>query len=96
MATVRAFKGLRFTEKAGDISELVCPPYDIISEDERKQYIEKNPCNIIRLELPKDGADPYAEAARVLGELESQGKLAFDDQPAFYIYEIEFKAQGKK
>ena len=96
MATVRAFKGLRFTEKAGDISELVCPPYDIISEDERKQYIEKNPCNIIRLELPRDGADPYAEAARVLGELESQGKLAFDDQPAFYIYEIEFTALGKK
>lgn len=96
MATVRAFKGLRFTEKAGNISELVCPPYDIISEDERKQYIEKNPCNIIRLELPKDGTDPYAEAARVLEEMKSQGKLAFDEQPAFYIYEIEFKALGKK
>ena len=96
MATVRAFKGLRFTDKAGNISELVCPPYDIISEDERKQYIEKNPCNIIRLELPKDGTDPYAEAARVLEEMKSQGKLAFDEQPAFYIYEIEFKALGKK
>lgn len=96
MATVKAFKGLRFTEKAGNISELVCPPYDIISEDERKQYIEKNPYNIIRLELPKDGTDPYAEAARVLEEMKSQGKLAFDEQPAFYIYEIEFKASDKK
>lgn len=96
MATVKAFKGLRFTEKAGDISELICPPYDIISEDDRRRYIEKNPCNIIRLELPKDGTDPYAEAARVLGELKKQGKLAFDGQPGFYIYEIEFAADGRK
>ena len=68
MAEIRPFKALRFdTEKAGNIQELVCPPYDIISEEQRQNYIAKNPYNIIRLELPK-GDDPYGEASKVLDE----------------------------
>ena len=44
MAEIRAFKALRFdTEKAGAIEELVCPPYDIISEEQRQEYIYRNP-----------------------------------------------------
>ena len=39
MAIVKPFKGLRFQSSAGAINELVCPPYDIISEEERKQFI---------------------------------------------------------
>ena len=90
MATVKAFKGLRFTQKAGDISELICPPYDIINDAEREEYIAKNPANIIRLELPKEGENPYERAAEVLKELENQGKIALDSADCFYIYEIDF------
>ena len=33
MAEIKGYKGLRFNcEKAGKIEELVCPPYDIISD----------------------------------------------------------------
>ena len=94
MATVKAFKALRFTQKAGDISELVCPPYDIISEEERREYIEKNPCNIIRLELPKEGSDPYAEAEKVLCDWRDNGLMEKDGQEGLYIYEIQFKVNG--
>ena len=45
-------------EKAGDIGKLCCPPYDIISDSEREEFIKENPYNIIRLELPK-GENPY-------------------------------------
>ena len=31
MAEIKGFKGLRYTEKAGDIGQLCCPPYDIIN-----------------------------------------------------------------
>lgn len=64
MADIRPFRALRFTERAGDIRELTCPPYDIISESQRLSYLARNPHNIIRLELPRDGADPYAAAGR--------------------------------
>ena len=40
MAEIRPFRALRFdTEKAGKIEELVCPPYDIISETDYSLFI---------------------------------------------------------
>ena len=57
MAEIQPFRGLRFTEKAGDIGALTCPPYDIISEEQRQAYLQGNPCNVIRLELPREGED---------------------------------------
>ena len=72
IAEIKAFKALRFTEKAGEIAELCCPPYDIISEEQRLEFLKKNEHNIIRLELPK-GDDPYKEAANVLAYWEENG-----------------------
>ena len=51
MADIKAFRALRYDlAKAGDISELTCAPYDIISEEQRLEYLRRNPYNIIRLE----------------------------------------------
>ena len=67
MAEIRPFRALRYNlEQAGSIQELTCPPYDIISEEQRREYLSRNGCNIIRLELPKEGENPYEEAARTL------------------------------
>lgn len=42
MAEIKAFRGMRYnTEKAGEISQLCCPPYDIISEEQRLGYISE-------------------------------------------------------
>ncbi|MBQ1507566.1 MAG: DUF1015 family protein, partial [Ruminococcus sp.] len=44
MAVVKPFRGIRYnTEVAGDISQLCCPPYDIISDEQRKEFILQNP-----------------------------------------------------
>lgn len=58
MAEIRPFRALRFTEKAGALQELTCPPYDIISESQRLAYLKRNPHNIIRLELPQRWREP--------------------------------------
>ncbi len=95
MADIKAFKGMRFnTDKAGDIAELCCPPYDIISEEERLGFIAENENNIIRLELPK-GDNPYEDAAAILKDFEDKGVLIREDSPAIYVYEEEFTAYGK-
>lgn len=94
MAEIRPFRALRFTEAAGPLSEVVCPPYDIISEEQRHGYLARNPNNIIRLELPREGADPYAAAGEVLNRMLAEGILAQDTAPALYIYEIEFLLDG--
>lgn len=96
MAHVIPFSAVRFTEKAGDIAALTCPPYDIISEEQRTAYLATNPHNIIRLELPRDGADPYAVAGDVLKTWLADGVLAKDPAAAFYIYDITFTVGEEK
>ena len=41
MAIVRPFQGMRFTEAAGNTGELCCPPYDVLSAEEKKAYLKK-------------------------------------------------------
>ena len=96
MADIRAFRGLRFTEKAGEISALTCPPYDIISEQQRLAYLEKNGNNIIRLELPRDGENPYAQAGETLKKWMNEEILKLDEKENIYVYEEEFDANGKR
>lgn len=96
MAIIKAYKGMRFNcDKAGKIDELVCPPYDIISDEQREEYIKTNPRNIIRLELPK-GDDRYNQASDILNDWLEKGILEKEDKPAIYIYEEEFTAYGKR
>ena len=94
MAEVKPYKGLRFRCKnAGNIDELVCPPYDIISEEQRCAYLQQNPHNIIRLELPK-GETPYATAGETLESWLECGILQIEEKPSLYIYEEEFTVGG--
>lgn len=90
MAEIKAFKGMRYTDKAGKIDELVCPPYDIISEKERGQFIARNEHNMIRLELPR-GEEPYKEAGETLNKWLDEEFLKLDMNEGIYIYEMEFK-----
>lgn len=98
MAEIKAFKGLRFTDKAGSINEVCCPPYDIISIEQKKGYLAKNPHNIIRLELPKTAEDTdeaYAKAGECLNEWLDGKILKCDEKPGIYIYEMCFDALGE-
>ena len=80
MAEIKAFRGMRYnTEKAGEISQLCCPPYDIISEEQRLGYISENEYNIIRLELPKEGENPYQTAREILDMWRNRGVLVSEE-----------------
>lgn len=95
MAEIRGFRGLRFqTEKAGSIDTLCCPPYDIISEEQRLAYLARNPYNIIRLELPK-GEDPYLQAGEILSSWLKEEILKQDEEESIYIYEESFEHKGE-
>ena len=97
MAVIKPFRGMRYnTSKAGEISTLCCPPYDIISEQQRLDYISQNQYNVIRLELPKEGKDPYSNASDILNMWKERGVLIYEEKPAIYIYEEEFTAYGER
>ena len=90
MADIRAFHAMRYTKSAGEAKELTCPPYDIISEAERAAFLERNPHNVIRLELPR-GEEPYKTAGKTLHTWLSDGTLRCDKDAGLYIYEEDFK-----
>ncbi len=96
MAEIKAFKGMRYTDSGGSLNTLVCPPYDIISDAQRESYIEKNPYNIIRLELPKGGDERYREAGDTLDKWLDGEILACDGEDGVYVYEMQFTANGAK
>ena len=97
MAVIKPFKGMRFdTEKAGEAKKLCCPPYDIISEEQRKAFVAQNEYNVIRLELPKEGDDVYTRAGEILNLWRDRGVLIHEEKPAIYIYEMEFNAYNQR
>jgi uncharacterized protein (DUF1015 family) len=81
MAVVKPFRALRYDEgKAGPLPELVAPPYDVVSDEEREAYRARSPHNVVHLTLP----DSEDEAARLQREWSESGVLARDDEPAFW------------
>lgn len=98
MAEIKPFRGVRFTQKAGIMEELLCPPYDVINEQQRSQYLQKNENNIVRVELPVDEEgveDKYAKAADILNVWIADGIMARDPNPSLYVYEEQYTLHGE-
>jgi uncharacterized protein (DUF1015 family) len=92
MATITPFKGIVYNQaKAGSISSLICPPYDIISPAEQQALYRKNPHNVVRLEygLESPGDTPednrYTRAAALLDEWFKADILRQSETPAIYV-----------
>lgn len=96
MAEIKAFKGMRYTTEGGNLNTLVCPPYDIISDTQRDEYVKENPYNIIRLELPKGDDKCYCEAGDTLRSWLDKKILACDEKDSIYVYEMLFNVNGEK
>jgi uncharacterized protein (DUF1015 family) len=94
MADVRPLPGIRYADEA-HLAALVTPPYDVISPEAQARYYERDPHNIIRLELGRDepGDDEldnrYTRAAAAFAEWRRDGVLR-QDEPSFYLYEQRF------
>ena len=90
----KPFSGLLYNkEKIDDISRVVCPPYDVISNP--TDYYERSSQNAIRLELPvASGAmDQYTNAKHIMDEWLEKEILLPDKKEAIYIYEQEFEIE---
>lgn len=96
MADVRAFRGLRYDERvAGPLSDLICPPYDVIAPEERARLIRRNARNFVRIELPEPTSNGYAEAAGLLGAWRTDGVVRAD-VPSLYLHEHDFALGGAR
>src|SRR5918992_2406022 len=81
MADLEPFRPIRYAGAAGPPADLVAPPYDAISEEERRRLSARSPYNVVHLTLPESPA----EAARLYREWLSNGILEREDEPAAWL-----------
>lgn len=103
MPNIQPFQGLRYNlAQVGDLSDVVAPPYDVISPEYQDELYAKHPNNVVRLILNKMNPDDdeannrYTRAARTLKDWKAEGVLQRDDQPALYVYHQIFTVGGKE
>ncbi|MBX3235417.1 MAG: DUF1015 domain-containing protein [Nitrospiraceae bacterium] len=98
MAHIIPFRGTLYNPATvGDVRQVVAPPYDIIDSALQKTLHERNPHNVIRLELGYEQAgdgpsgNKYTRAAVALKEWMTAGALKRDAEPAVYYHTIEYQ-----
>ncbi len=100
MLDVRPFQGIRYDPtRVGDLNEVVCPPYDIISPEDADRLRRRSAHNAVHLELPRSRGDTfddnqYERAAGLFRSWIADGSLKEDSDPAMYILEEEFPQNG--
>ena len=90
MPELLPFAGLRpVPSVAGRLDDVVCPPYDVITEEQRQDLLGRSPHNIVRVELPNGD---YTGAAELLRQWRTNGALADESAPALYGYRMTYRS----
>lgn len=82
MTKLLPFKAVRYSEEF-DLSEVLCPPYDVISPRERERLKARHPYNFVNLVLPDGG---YEAGAALLRAWLQQGVLKSDESESLFVY----------
>ncbi|MFP5326890.1 MAG: DUF1015 family protein, partial [Acidimicrobiia bacterium] len=91
MPRFEPFRGTRYAEHLSG-SDVTCPPYDVISPEDRAALAARHEANAVLVELPEaeGGGDRYASAAATLDRWLAEGTLVTDEEPGFYVYRMGF------
>ncbi len=103
MSKLKPFKAVYYnTEKINDMAKVVCPPYDVISEEEQADLENLSPNNFIHILLgkdkPKDDKEnnKYTRSKKTYEDWLKKEILLQDEKPGVYFYKQEYKIQGQK
>jgi len=102
MAAVSPFRGWRYNqETVGDMASVLCPPYDMINEDNQEALKLQNQYNVIHLEAG-EGLDwstsakgQYAATSNLFDRWRQDGVLQQDESPSYYLMRHSFPLGGK-
>ena len=79
---MKPFRALHYDPAvAGPLDRLVAPPYDVISDEQRRDYLARSPYNVVHLTLPES----EEEAASELADWKERGVLVQDDERYWWI-----------
>lgn len=93
------FRGLVFDAGVtGPLDRVTAPPYDVISDRRRLDYLRASPYSVVHLDLgegsndPGDPASRYEKAAHLLADWQRDGALRLAEEPCYYAYEMRHPA----
>ena len=102
MVEISPFRAVRFNpSKVPNLTNVVCPPYDVIDADLQNRLYKLHPANFVRLELNRDepgdseANNRYTRAAKFFKNWRGEGVMYEDPQPAVYVYHQTFEADGR-
>jgi uncharacterized protein (DUF1015 family) len=85
MADVAPLTALHYDlEKVGGLQPVAAPPYDVIDAAQRAELLGQSPYNVVEVDLPQNGADPYRHAAETLRHWSEEGIVVRDGEPALW------------
>ena len=91
MAEIEPLRALRYDPaRTGGLQDVVAPPYDVIDAPQRAALVARSPYNVVQIDLPQDGDDPYAAAAAQLASWRAEGVVVQDDRPALWPLSQEY------
>ena len=103
MANVVPFRGILYNpEKIDHVSNVVAPPYDVISPEKQDELHDRHPQNVVRLILgrsvPTDTEEenPHSRAAGYFQSWLADQFLVQDKTLAYYLTSVEFMAEGQQ
>ncbi|HQP11705.1 MAG TPA: DUF1015 domain-containing protein [Candidatus Omnitrophota bacterium] len=103
MSEIQPFKALYYNKiKLGDLSTVVCPPYDVISPEQQTVYCNESEYNFVRIILGKDqpeddrNSNKYSRAKNLFQQWQQDGVLIDDEHPSIYYYKQEYRVMGEK
>ena len=79
MAIIKAFNGVRYAKE--NITNEICPPYDVISPNQKEELKKKSQYNMVKLELSDSQGtkNKYEQASVLFKEWLSKGVLLKED-----------------
>jgi uncharacterized protein (DUF1015 family) len=91
MADVQPLHALHYDlARVGGLQPVAAPPYDVIDAAQRAELVARSPYNVVEIDLPQNGGDPYAHAADVLQRWTADGIVVRDQAPALWALAQEY------
>jgi uncharacterized protein (DUF1015 family) len=86
MADAQPFRAVRYSGAAGALEDLVAPPYDAVTDEERSVLYTRSPFNVVHVTLPESPES----AARLYRRWLEDGVLEREREPSAWLLAEDF------
>lgn len=96
MANIAPFPALHYNPaQVTNLSEVITPPYDVISAEKKAEFLARHPYNFAHIDLPRTENDDYAAQTALFKKWQELKILVQDPSPSYTLYEQTFTFDGQ-